>query len=285
MSEAVAAAPQESLLGRWDQVIRRPDPALRPFVRAYTGYISRAVPPRSRHLPSAGVAMIIEFASALRVIGPDTLPDNSQRRTSFVAGMHESYSDTEWLGLSRGVQVDFTPAGAYLFCGVPMHTLTNRVVAVEDLLGREGVSLVERLMETPGWDSRFQMLESFVAGRLVCGREPSHEVMWAWGEIERLGGTASISALATELGWSRRRLISRFREQIGVAPKTSARVIRFNRVVQALDGQCEPDWAGVAIQGGYYDQSHLIREFREFAGATPERLLSMRREGGGFSLD
>jgi AraC-like DNA-binding protein len=285
MGERVAEVRQDSTLGRWDQVIRRPDPALRLFVRAYKGYASRGVPWRSRHVAGSGVGLIIGFEAGMQVIGPEGLPDYDERRTSFVAGVHETYSDSQWLGPSSGVQVDFTPPGAYLFFGVPMHMLANRVVDFEDLLGREGALLVERLRETPGWDGRFRVLESFVAGRLIAADEPSGEVSWAWNAIESTDGTARIGGLADELGWSKRRLIARFREQIGVPPKTAARVVRFRRAVQALESNPNADWVALALECGYYDQSHLIREFREFAGMTPGEFVGWQRNGGRFATD
>jgi AraC-like DNA-binding protein len=280
MNERAVELARSAALGRWDTVIRRPDPALRSFVDAYKGYASRELPGRSRHVPRGGVGLIIGFESGFRVIGPDTLADYSESRTSFVAGMHETYSDSQWLGRSSGVQVDFTPTGAYLFFGVPMDTLTNRVLDFEDLLGADARRLVERLGEAVGWEKRFRILESFVASRLVAAREPSREVSWAWSEIQRLGGGANIGALADNLGWSKKRLITRFREQVGVPPKTAARVARFSRAVNALDGVRDPDWASVALEGGYYDQSHMIREFREFAGLTPSGFVAMMRAGG-----
>jgi AraC-like DNA-binding protein len=145
--------------------------------------------------------------------------------------------------------------------------------------------LVERLRETPEWDSRFRMLETAVASRLIAAREPSNEVSWAWSEIERPGDGTTIGGIAEELGWGKKRLIARFREQIGVAPKTAARVVRFSRAVRALEDAQEPYWAAVALECGYYDQSHMVREFRDFAGMTPGEFVALRRDGGELSPD
>jgi len=275
----------EPALGHWGVVIRRPHPALRPFVHDYTGYASREAPMRSRHFPSGRVGLIIGFESGLTVLGPATLADLSEHRTSFVAGLHETYSDSQWLGPSSGIQVDFTPPGAFLFFGLPMYTLSNRVVEFEDALGAEARRLVERLRETPRWDSRFRITESFVASRMLAANEPSAEVSWAWGEVQRADGAANIARIPGDLGWSKKRLISRFREQIGLTPKVAARVFRFSRVISGLEGAGDPDWAEVAAASGYYDQSHLIRDFREFAGVTPGEYLTMRRQRGDLAAD
>jgi AraC-like DNA-binding protein len=269
---------QESRLGRWEMVLRRPRTSLRGYVQRYQGYTETAGgSPLSRHFPSGKVALIISFGSGFRVTGPVGLADVSQHRNSFVAGLHDTYSDSEWLGESNGIQVDFTPIGAHLFFGLPMHTLTNRVIEVEDILGPEALVLREQLAEAPAWPQRFAVLDSFVASRFAAAGEPSPEVAWAWRQIAGSGGRVPVGLLADEIGWSRKHLIARFREQVGLPPKTVARIVRFSRTAQALEQNGAGDWAGIALDGGYYDQSHLIREFHEFAGSTPSEFLERRR--------
>ena len=81
-------------------------------------------------------------------------------------------------------------------------------------------------------------------------------------------GRLSISALARESGWSVRQLERRFRSETGLSPRVLARIVRFQRVFRAL-GRERSDWVSVALDCGYSDQPHLIREFREFTGQTP----------------
>jgi transcriptional regulator GlxA family with amidase domain len=97
-------------------------------------------------------------------------------------------------------------------------------------------------------------------------------------------GRTAVGALATELGWSHRRLIARFREQVGMPPKTIGRLLRFENVSRALMARPEPPLAEVAFDCGYYDQAHLNRDFRDFAGMSPGAFLAARLpEGGGVS--
>jgi transcriptional regulator GlxA family with amidase domain len=96
-------------------------------------------------------------------------------------------------------------------------------------------------------------------------------------------GRAPIGELADELGWSHRRLIARFRDQVGLAPKTFARVIRFDRAVRQLRAATTRSLAEIALDCGYFDQAHLNREFREFAGTTPGALVAARLDSGGIA--
>ena len=94
------------------------------------------------------------------------------------------------------------------------------------------------------------------------------------GSLPRSGGNASIGGLAARIGWSRKHFISKFREHVGLTPKTAGRVLRFNRALRLLDRGAEASWASIAMMCGYYDQAHLIRDFNEFAGAPPLEFMS-----------
>ena len=84
--------------------------------------------------------------------------------------------------------------------------------------------------------------------------------------------------LAAELGWSRRHLAARFRDEVGVSPKALARLLRFERALELLGTRTLAD---IAYECGYYDQAHFNRDFRAFAGATPGELLARRLPDGG----
>jgi AraC-like DNA-binding protein len=119
--------------------------------------------------------------------------------------------------------------------------------------------------------------------RLAAGPRPSPEVAWAWERLVASGGAMPIGQLAKEVGWSHKHLIAKFRQQVGLRPKTAARLIRFDRVLGRLDECRGLDWGVVAREAGYADQAHLIREFKQFTGATPTefaaRLLPADQDG------
>jgi AraC-like DNA-binding protein len=219
------------------------------------------------------VTLILSPGSAL------SLPDG--RHTSFLAALHESHTLVEHDGHQEGVEVHLTPLGARALFGVPMHELSNRVVELDDLLGRDADELIERMWEAPSWERRFAVLDDALALRADRAPHPESELAWAWGRLRSSAGRARVSGLAEELGWSHRRLIARFREGIGLAPKTLGRVLRFERVSRLLQQVDEPRLAEVALDCGYYDQAHLNRDFRQFAGTTPGDYLARRLPSGG----
>ena len=282
---AVTVVRHDSPLGRWEMASRDPDPRLRGHVRDYVGYVEVTPGPlRRREVPSADVTFIISFGPAIGVSDPGDAAAPANRRTSFVAGLHDAPVLTEHAGYQHGIEVRLAPLAARRLFGVPMHMLANNVVALEDLLGRDAERLVERLHEAPGWAPRFALLDDAIARRLQDARPPSPGVAWAWERLRETHGALPVGTLAGELGWSRRHLAAQFREQVGLPPKLLARILRFDRVI-ALLRRADPErWAEVAYDCGYYDQAHFNRDFRAFTGSTPGAFLASRMpDAGGFA--
>ncbi len=133
-------------------------------------------------------------------------------------------------GFQEGIEVRLTPLGAHALFGSPMHELTNRVVELDDLIGRDAGELSSASGTSPAGSgaSRSWTRRSPLGRRVPCSLRA--ELSWAWGRMRASAGRANVGALAAELGWSHRRLIARFRESIGLPPKTLGRVLRFERV-------------------------------------------------------
>ena len=159
-----------------------------------------------------------------------------------------------------------------------MHELTNRSVDLAELVGHDGRRLIERLADAGEWDVRFALIDSFLLERWNAAPAVSAEVGWAWEAIERTGGGIRIGVLAERIGWSRKRLIDRFRAEVGLPPKVAARVIRFQRAYLMLGAPGGDSLASVAYRCGYSDQAHFTREVRGFAGVSPARLLAESAE-------
>jgi AraC-like DNA-binding protein len=98
-------------------------------------------------------------------------------------------------------------------------------------------------------------------------------------------GCVRPDTIARSLGMSRRQLSRLFQERIGIPPKSLGRLGRFQRVLRELDGNPRSSLAGVAARAGYFDQAHMSRDFRLFAGTTPSRHLREVRELTRHFLD
>jgi AraC-like DNA-binding protein len=272
----------ESEADRWEMVQAAPDPRLRGHVLSYCSYREETTSfTRRREIPSVRAVMIINLGEPIRVLASGRDAGWSEQPEGFVAGLHDTFAVTETGGSQAGVQVDLTPIGAYLLLGFPMHELSQRVVTIEELFGRGGMLLREALAEAPGWAERFALVDEFLLTLLDRARSPVPSVTRALGRLRESGGTVPVGVIAGEIGCSRRHLISRFREQVGVTPKLLARILRFEHVVSLVDARTEMGWAEIAQVCGYYDQAHMIRDFHQFAGGPPSEFARRRLPDGG----
>jgi AraC-like DNA-binding protein len=241
---------------------RAPRVALREHVRSYYGFREDAAGPvRRREGPGADVVLVVSFGHEWDIDGA--------RHTSFIGGLHDRQVVTEHAGTSYGMQVNLPPPAAFALLRVPLHTLAQRTVGLADVLGRRGDELVERLADAPSWDARFELLDTAFATRLADAPSPSPGVVWAYERLRATHGHVRVRALAEELGWSRKRLAARFRTEIGLTPKTLARLLRYERATALLGRPNRAALGEIAFACGYYDQAHLTNEIRRIAGVTP----------------
>jgi AraC-like DNA-binding protein len=265
-------------------VFGRPHPRLRAHVKGYCGYVETLSGLTCRvELPSASVGLIAGFGSPVEVSYPGADAAPTSRVTSFVAGLHDSHAVVMPTGFQQGVQVQLAPLAARMLLGVPMHRLANRVVDFEDILGKAGARLTEQLCEARSWDERFHLVDGFLLSALTAAPEPPATVAQAWRTLRATRGRHTIRALADHFGMSRQRLVTTFDEEVGLAPKTVARILHFEHALQLLHrGDLRP--ALVAYECGYYDQAHLNREFRQLAGSARGDYLARRLPDGGVAF-
>ncbi|MDD7941271.1 AraC family transcriptional regulator [Actinomycetospora lutea] len=240
-------------------------------VRRHQGYdeVSPSAPLRRREAPHGACTLILSWADPLEMAGPG----GRARSAAFLAGMHDGAVVTAFAGHQQGIQVDLTPLGVLRLLDRPTATLTNRVVPLDALEEPALAALPERLAHLPDWPARHALVDATLADLLDRSRtSPDPEVVHSWDRLTRARGRVAVSTLAAETGWSRRHLLTRFRDQVGLAPTTAGRVLRFREAVRLLvaDG---PTIADVAAACGFADHSHLVREFRDLAGVTPSRYV------------
>ena len=253
-----------------------PHPALRGAVMRYQGYAERAAGPVTfRELPCTYTPVIIDLDAGWSIA--DGRAESAPIRLgSFVAGLTDGPVLVAHGGSARCVQVDLTPLGARRLLGLPMSELANRSVPIENVLGRWGHELVQRVGEAPDWATRFALVDWALRARLAETPPVDSELAWSLGRLVDSGGAAVIGDLAGELGWSHRRLIARFRDAVGLPPKLVARIVRFERLITLVATDPAIDWACAAATCGYFDQAHLAREVRDLAGVTPTELRADR---------
>ena len=172
-------------------------------------------------------------------------------------------------GSVRLFGVRLQPAGGTDLVGFPMDSLTDNIVEFADACGREGRDLEERLNETAAFAGQIAIFEEWLRSKLSQNWDLNPLAARSARLISNSCGSLSISDVADAFGVSERRLERHFKRSVGLSPKTFSRIVRFQSVVRSVQGDPKTDILEAALGLGYYDQSHLIRDFREFSGVTP----------------
>jgi len=198
------------------------------------------------------------------VVGPSTY-----RRVDLVLGGHlEVFT------------IQFQPSGFHQLFGVPMPELTNRALEAGSVLGPVLRELEHRLDDAHSFSERVQLATTFLLDRGLGTRTPDIIARLA-NEVLESRGALRLREAAERAGLSLRQLERRFRETVGVAPKHYARIVRFHAASEAKARLSERVWTDIAHDLGYYDQMHMVHDFRIFAGESPtgwnKRLAASRQ--------
>ncbi|MGI8593133.1 MAG: helix-turn-helix transcriptional regulator [Solirubrobacteraceae bacterium] len=236
-----------------------PDPALHGVILRAADFHERGAPLRRSEAPLLGVVLLVSLGPDIEVAG--------ERIGSFAAGLWDRPVTTGHFGEQAGYQLYLDLLGARRLLGVPLGELANRLVRLDDLLGRFADELAERLAEAPDAAARHAVAQKLLAGRLSEDQTGSPQIRRVLGRLRASHGAARVEALADEVGWSRRHLSARFRAEVGLAPKAVARLARVEYAARLLRGG--RPLADVAYAGGYADQPHFNRDFRELVGCPP----------------
>lgn len=260
-----------------------------------------------RGLPSPWLTFVISLDAPIETAdSPAELGTPRASRTSIITGgLHAAPAWIHQPAAQTGIQLAVHPLAARAVFGAPTCELTQAVIDGRDVLGQDAERLRERLIETTDWSTRFDLLRDYLRRRT---QDPPRqtvraEVRAAWAWQARRHGTGSIAGMARHVLLSPRQLHAVFTREIGSGPKAVARLMRFQAAIRQVtapvrldaqrgsapqpgapldtdtdaDSQNVLDLARVAADCGYTDQSHLSREFRQFAGISPTGWLDEER--------
>jgi len=260
-----------------DQAVAPPAPVLRPFIAHYAGFRATGLPPGTHAgLPSRHLHLIIGLGDGTdERIDVIQMPNAKQRAAAFpalVSGLQDAPAIVRHNGTLHGLHVFLTPLGARAILRASGAELASSVFDLSDIWGSAASDLIGRLKAAATWQQRFTILDREFLRALVPA-EASRELGWAWRRLTQAHGCISIQDLARDLGWSRRHFSERFRAELGVTPKTAARIFRFERACWLMKDQ-RPGLAEVACACGYHDQAHMTREWNALAGCTPKTWIA-----------
>lgn len=255
-----------------------PSTALRPFVHRYLyGWSRHAEGSRLQIRPTGGVFLSYVPGAPLRVYFREHQRDT--RTPLFIGGQLRSEQPVlESQGSLRLVGVELRPTGFYRLFGHDASPLTDDLTDMEEAFPDHAAALTSRLDATASIEDIIHGIETY----LLELAENAVDTPRIDRIVQRVGeqrGLVSIEALAQQSGWSVRQLRRQFTRVVGVPPKHYAKIVQVNTVVAALMSENFDALQALALDHGYYDHAHFIRDFQQLVGSNPTEFM---RSGSPF---
>jgi AraC-like DNA-binding protein len=172
-------------------------------------------------------------------------------------------------GKSHAFGIKFAPGGFFPFLGTSVSSLTNRSVAVSEIFGEEADSLATMILATEKEDEMMAAANDFLLRRIPALDERSVLARQLVEQVLHEQDILTVEVLAARTGLSSRSLQRLFSQYVGVSPKWVIRRYRLHELLERIHAGTPPDWARLAVELGYFDQAHLINDFKSITGYTP----------------
>lgn len=255
-----------------------PSPPLDAYIDDFYYWAGPAPYARLKVMPIPSLHVMVNLGQPFEVYGHDQPQPFTTCTDAWAVGLWSTSHIVHWPQKVDFLGVHFKPGGAYPFFRQPLSELHNQVVSLDAIWGSFAAEIRERLYAAPTIRARLCLLERLLLTRLdeePCGL---NIVQYAISEIARNNGGLSIRDLSNHIGISQNHLRTQFNRMVGIPAKELARLYRFAHIHKTMNATLDVDWAQMALQSGYYDQSHFNKDFMEFVGHRPTDHLRLLRQ-------
>jgi AraC-like DNA-binding protein len=233
-----------------------------------------------RILPTGCTQVILNLERDYLHDCPEGSPDQPVA-PALVVGGRSTYEIVAARDMAALIGISFWPGGFAGFAGDAADRFSNLSIPLEAAWGAASLTLRSRLRETDDIRTRFRIIEAFLLERLAACARPhagarQQLVSFALSSFGAAPGLTTVREVARSTGLSERRFSQIFREEVGLSPKVWCRIQRFQRAVQMLHSNCDVPWSELALDCGFYDQSHFANEFRAFSGVDAKTYSAHR---------
>lgn len=255
--------------------IIQPSPSLAPYIRHFwvlETTLSVGIV-KERVVPTGNIEMMFHYRKPFLSISPS---GNSEAQSlSMISGISHSWFDVSTTGESGALAVTFLPGAAACFFNLPMMELEDKSLHLGDLFTHEANLIEEQMAEAPSTAERVRIVEDFLIQRLRP--VPAHDIRLVQHGVQLIKkqkGQIRASELSEKLCVTPRTLERKFATFVGNTPKKFINIVRFHEVMTSLTSAKPGKLAQHALENGYFDQAHFIRDFKTYSGYTPKELLA-----------
>lgn len=233
-----------------------------------------------RVVPTGHVFIIFELDGFERhTYDNETLEPNGNFKNVWVSGMHKNYLSISAHQNSEMLVIQFKANGAYPFFNCEIQDLNNKVINAQDLFGEAILELRHEIIKHDDVSEKFKLVEQWLNKNYDAKKTPDTAIVEILNLLKTKSERENNSITETYMK-SQKHLISQFKTYFGLTPKVFHRIFRFNDLLQQIHQKQNLEWSQIAHEFGYADQSHFIKEFKEFSGFNPQEFIK-----AGFQND
>lgn len=250
--------------------IFEPNKDLQDFVKCYwiLEFPREGTPQMNTIIPDGTMKLIFHYGD-LYWHHPENGNSFLQPRCFLIGQLTRPYV-VEPAGDTGTFVVRFHPDGFLPFATIPIKEMENTPVSLERLYGKEGQELEQNILNAKTTAERISIIEAFLFKRLTDLNTIDKIVKSVVETILSANGQISISELSRKNHIHRRQLVRKFSSSIGLSPKQLSKTIRLQATLKSLLVNKASKLTDLAYENEYYDQSHFIKDFREFTGFSPK---------------
>ena len=205
----------------------------------------------------------------------------------WVSGMHRNYLSISAHKHSEMLVIQFKPFGGFPFFHLPIYKLNDKVVSADEVFGDEIFELRKKIIEKQTSSEKFGLIENWLNSRFNVEKTPNSELISIINQFV-IKPESNHNTIVSSYSKTQKNLIGQFKKFCGLTPKVFHRMNRFNEILQQIKDKQQISWSQIAYQFDYADQSHFIKEFKEFSGFNPQEFILLeynKEEPNFFPLD
>jgi len=257
-----------------------PKPPLAQFITHFNYY--KGVSPAhkiDRFLPNGNIEIVIDLTGSPKFIYDNlTLQEKQACNRIWISGIRSKYITIPSALNSEMFVINFRKGMVYPFLQQPLYEITDTVIDGDLILHKVFMKIRSALLEATSIPSMFEIAEQKILGTFSNSLKINPFIEFAVNKIACEPHAASIKKIADKTGYSPRHFIKIFRDHVGVNPKSFMRILRFQKAIEEIERNKTFNWINLAVECGYYDQSHFIADFRNFSGFTPIEYINRKND-------
>lgn len=257
---------------------------LQPFIDSFWWFESDCGVPQTSSgvvVPNGKAKFILPYKNSITASYDNTFHESKENKIHFVGAFDKPTIIGSPEQISGSIIIELKPNAAYRFANLPLQNLTNLIFTFDEIYGQQGAYIQNKIADTENIFLKIELLQAFLVQQLFATNQQQGIVDFVTNTIIQSNGLVEIKQLEKKTGYSKRYIDLLFQRYVGLSPKTLAGITRFQKFYFLWANSGATDFYKHDLYNFYYDQSHFIKEFKNFTGGySPTKYAEVNNDFG-----